>query len=344
MPLLVRVTEVLAACIAVVLLTGCPKDRSEDAAQQAPKPAAVSPAGTQAKPIGDKAGDQGETAPPPPATKGDDTEPVTGNGAQSMDEDAPSAAPSLPPGAVDLGDGRIAIPMRVATVTPLEKANRDIIAKWQNYNSVSAKFNLRYDQKKEGAKQDHNTAGTFDCLKKDGRILVRLKSFAKMVIERRKDDFVMTGERLDKIFDGEFLYVLQDIHTGRFAFKRRPNPGEIGVIGGPPLLATIHSAGSVTLAPDEPGDGFSTYVFKTLRRDGQTKADYYVDRETGLLRRLHVQVERLLSDLTITYSDFELNPAFADDYFTFKLPEGIELRDSTETADGATAPPPPPTP
>lgn len=338
-----RATVVIGVGLAMVLLGGCPKDRPTDSAPAAAQPAAAAPPTPVPQPPAESAEPAvaAKEASPPPA-KPDESEPKKAADPASSDTQPRGANPGLPPGAVDLGDGRIAVPLRIDSVTPLQAAGRDIAAKWQGYNGLSASFTARYSQRKDGAMHLQNTKGSLACLKKGGTTLVRNKSNSGMTLERKKDDYVMTGERLDRVFDGEFLYTLQHIHAGQFAFKRIPRPGELEMIGGPSLLSRIQAGAEVVLGPEESLGGSPMYVFKASRKNGQVKAEYYVDRETGLLRKLHVRDEALLSDLDIEYADFEINPTFPEDYFTFVLPPGVEFMTLPDSPSLTDAPPPAP--
>lgn len=280
-------------------------------------------------------------AEPTAVAKAPTTAPASDTDVVEATSDIP-ADTGLPRTAIQLSNGR-------ATVTVLRESlprdtvvTRDILAKWNAWQRVSFKSSFKYERTQPGSRRQQTGNSKTDYAKRDGVVFIHNESANAMGIERMPDEFVQTGERKLEIFDADFVHTLQTVHSGVYAFKRHRWNGQVNVIGGPRLLAAITSSTDLTLAPDELVDGFPTYVFKTRELDGQVETDYYIDQDTGLLRKTELRDHRKDSVLTYTYGEYDFDPSFPDDHFTFKLPEDIELKDSTQTANVVKLPSPKP--
>ena len=148
----------------------------------------------------------------------------------------------------------------------------------------------------------------------------------------------MTGERITKVSDGDYVYTVNQTHEGKKVTKARAIPPRIRNIGGAKLFARMPRAERETLLADEVLDGREVYVFEVLATGGLVMTRHYMDKETGV--RLRLVVERLKDHTTLTYSltDLKLNLEFSDDHFTFVPPEGVKILDLTRRANRRSAP------
>ncbi len=73
----------------------------------------------------------------------------------------------------------------------------------------------------------------------------------------------------------------------------------------------------------------AAYVIETTPITCKSSSIHYFDKQTGARSRMIERDETGKATLTLTLSDFNTNPEFSEDYFTYKLPEGFELIDKT---------------
>jgi len=217
-------------------------------------------------------------------------------------------------------------------------AIRDLIAKWDKVQSVSATLKTKGErltpqhQKQEGK-------GTRDAMKKDGKLLNRVAYKNGVVMIQPDGEQILTGQRVVRVFDGEFLWVDDTRHEGRRVTKSRPRPGQVQPLGGRPLFAGVRALDKLELLPDATVDGRPVYVFKGTTGGGTINLREYVDKETGILVKLEREDTLAKSTYEVELTNLKVNVDFPDGHFTYTPPEGVEVVDLTR--QGATDSPPP---
>lgn len=244
----------------------------------------------------------------------------------AMDGDPPKRTqPS--PGAV-----RPAIPVEVNT------AISELIAKWDTVQSASATLKTNFERT-QGQRERQEGEGTRDTLKKDGKVLMRSAYRNGVALEKKNGEWIVTGQIVLKVFDGEFLYVDDERHEGRTATKARPSLGQLQPIGGRRLFAGLRGVDEIRLLSDETIDGKPVYVFEAKAGGGTITSRHYVDKETGILVKL-TRADTLASiQYSFELTDIKVNVDFDEGHFTYTPPEGVEVQDLTRR--GAVRVPPP---
>lgn len=207
-------------------------------------------------------------------------------------------------------------------------AEQTILKGWENIKSISAKMTSLVDQQ-GGIRHRRTGEATIDYKVSKGAILVRMMNFDSIWADVNGQQ-VFTGERTTKVYDGEFLYTVQQLHDRKNAYKTFYKQGVFPALGGPDLLKQLSTIGSLRLDPNFDLDGKIVYRFV-----GRTKPHSYmlaVDKETGLLLKLWVTDSEARSKSEADFVDYVINPVFADDHFKFKLPEDTKLTDLTVPA------------
>lgn len=302
------VTITLATLIGLSGLPACRKDKAE---------------GPEAAPAPDAAPAE-VTLPPQQTSTGKNVSQV-----QAAPEPFASQ-PDEPTAATTETTPLFSVAVTLARNKAIRAAQQQLLARWDEIQSVSAKIKLEYDQQ-EGLKQRRSGEGTYDCTKKDEKTLIRMKIYHSMIVERKEmGDWVLTGERILKVYDGEFLYTLDELHAGMTATKSRPSRGQLLFLGGRHLLNQLRRFNNFKRLPDETIDGHTVSVFKGVSDPGNVKTEYYIDQETGLLIKVVTENETRKSKLTMRFTDIQLNPQYAEDHFTFTPPEGVEIQDLTK--------------
>ncbi|MGB2988035.1 MAG: hypothetical protein WBE26_19375 [Phycisphaerae bacterium] len=220
----------------------------------------------------------------------------------------------------------------------IDEAERELLARWNEIRSVSAKVTTRFEQR-EGAKSSQTGAGMRDCMKKNGKMLVwsKLNNYILLDVSHvdREDGAkqLYTEQRLLRVFDGNFLYTVDERHEqmgGMKVTKSRLDPQGIQLIGGRRLFRQLRRLDRLQLLPDDTIDGKSVYVFEGSANADLVEIQYYFDKETGILLKMIVENKGENSTFMFALSDIELNVEFSEDHFTFTPPEGAEIIDLTQ--------------
>lgn len=228
------------------------------------------------------------------------------------------------------------VPIDYSTPQALRAAQAELLAKWDAVRSVRAKVLNKYHQRK-GLKYRSRGKGTYDCMKRGDQTLFLLYRFDGINAERAKDDKVKTGERILYVYDGDFLYFLDEFHNSKTAYKYA-SPHRVQPIGGKQLFDQIHRFDRVVRLPDETINGKYVYVFEGTNHSNRDHGLYYLDVETGILIKMVLENEAMESERTLILDDFKLNYAFPDNHFIFVLPEGVALTDYTRSTSSRVKP------
>lgn len=281
-----------------------------------------------------------ESAPPsqppvetkPPTEAKPPTEKEASRPAQTKSPDTAAAENTLEPEQASSGRTQLMVAPDVNT------AILDLVARWDNIRSVSATLQTTF-KRTDGRYDRQETLGIRDCMKKDGRVLVRAAYKAGVVLEAEDNQLIATGQRVLRVFDGEFLYVDDERHEGRTVTKSRPVPGQLQAIGGRRLFAGLRGLSEIKLLPDKTIDDKSVYAFVGKAGGGTITMRHYFDKQTGILVKMTRDDELGHGRYTFALSDIKLNVDFEEGHFTYTPPEGIEVQDLTRP--GTTRVPPP---
>lgn len=213
----------------------------------------------------------------------------------------------------------------------MDEVERILVDTWNDIETLSCTVEIKSEVTK-GLKQLIEGTGTYDYRNKDGKIQVRLRLLNALQVERGPDDVVVTGQKILKIFDGDYFYELQEMHAGGVAQKSWARPGSIQCIGGERLLNQIHQYDDVRFRADETLGKEKWYVYRTSKDGGKVRAVYYIHQSRGLLHKLVLEDDNRGAKSTIIFNKFLLNEPIPDDRFAFKVPEGVEIIDSTQPA------------
>lgn len=173
-------------CLATI--SGCRKEEAQTPPDSSSKPGEAAPAGTAE--VADSAAEPTE---------------------------APSASPSsapLPaaPKAVDSSPGPRKVPGEGADASPasgttLESVEKELLARWDEVETLSAKVTNEAKPQAGGADVRIEGGGTYHCRKKDGRLMVRL-DLTNATIREQQGREMRDERRVLTVSDGESMWVL----------------------------------------------------------------------------------------------------------------------------------------
>ena len=170
--------------------------------------------------------------------------------------------------------------------------------------------------------------GRYDCLKKDGKLLSRMKLVGPDPIRRSLDDD--PEERtVTRVSDGEVTYMSGAQGEHRRAAKMKSRPADIMQMGGKRLLDDMHERFNLTLEPDEKINERDTYVILAKAKAGEGMSRHWFDRKTGIMLQIMIYDPKGHPRRVFTLDEVDLDARFPEDHFTFVPPKGVEVEDLT---------------
>lgn len=310
-----------------------PNPTEETATAGSSEPASLPATPHTSAPQGEEAPspvDLGFSAMPPSetsiATTAASAQPEPASGTDSGDTEA------SPKTASDTADAAVR-----ATLAEVE---RDMYQRWGQIQSLTAKMNTNFERMTD-PKTVQQGAGTYDCLKRDGKLLVRSYHFNSIggANDNEEIPWVLTGEEYTKISDGRFVYSIRRDHakkTGTKAYARFP---QVLYVGGPGPFFLLRRLTDLKQLADSKVEEHDVVVFSGITPDSDRRLfEFFLDREAGIMRQLIIENREQKSKFTFTLSEVEFNVDFEEDHFTFVPPEGVEIVDLTQPQPTVSSP------
>jgi len=267
-----------------------------------------------------------QETPPEPKTE----PPSASSEAQATESSDPAQSDTPPSPGAELNLAIRVIPAVKDILTDVEK---ELLPRWDEIHSVSAKANMTFDRLK-GVETHQAAIGKYDGQKSNGKLLIRYVTGNTIMIKNTDEDaeipWARTQQRLTKVSDGRFLYTMDERHTGTTIIKDWARPGSILQIGGNGLFNLLRSMKDLKRLADEPVNGDDTYVFEGVDKNGRHKIRVFLDKKTGIMRKMVTENETQESVFVLELNEIEFNIEFGEDHFTFTPREGVEIKDLTK--------------
>ena len=108
------------------------------------------------------------------------------------------------------------------------------------------------------------------------------------------------------------------------------------------MFARLRSLKDLTRLPDEPVGGKDTYVFEGTDRSGRFKVRHFIDKDTGILRKMVTKNETYESEFVWERTEIEFDVELPEGRFVFTPPKDVEIKDlTTPKVEQAPSPPTP---
>lgn len=203
----------------------------------------------------------------------------------------------------------------------------ELVANFDKHEGITAKFKTELAMAASGPGSTKGD-GTYDCKKQDGKLLISLWLTNAMNIFTA-DKNLFSVERIDDMYDGEFLYKRLQQHQLKQLVKRNYSHDGILQIGGRGLFEPLRQKNDLKLLPDETLDGNAMVVIEATPLSGGWKGKHYFDKSTGIRHKFIETDAAGVPQVTLTVSEIKLNPEFRADTFTPKAPAGFKFIDET---------------
>jgi outer membrane lipoprotein-sorting protein len=260
---------------------------------------------------------------------------------------APDATPGLsattperhaasPPVPIRAEEDRVSQEARAA----LFEVEQVMLRRWAQIRSLSGTTNTTFTRT-TNPMTDQKGKGTYECLKRDGRLLVRSFHFNAIAGENQSEEipWVVTGERYTKVSDGQFVYTVREDHETKTATKAVARYPHLLYVGGPSLLYLVRSLTELRQRPNVEIDGHDVVVFEGRPPGGDPRLfRFFLDTDAGILRRMTIEKPTVEQMFALDLSDVRFDVDFEDGHFTFTPPEGVEIEDLTRPRTTAPSP------
>lgn len=222
--------------------------------------------------------------------------------------------------------------------SPIINAMQELIASWKNVRTVHIEVATEMELKR-GMRENRTGKGYIDYLRKDGKVYFRQYRFDNFKVERSPEDFILSAQRTIVVFDGEYVYRVDELSKGKVAAKMTLRQAPIQSLGGLSLMRQMKGHYKLELEDAEEIDGEPVHVFRGISKSGATTTRYFIQRSTGMLRRLRVEDLDKKMTLKVDFTNAQFNVDFPDDHFVFVPPDDVEVKDLTGAASNGTGKP-----
>lgn len=146
----------------------------------------------------------------------------------------------------------------------------------------------------------------------------------------------MGGQKIEgkatTIYDGEFVYVVNEMMGQTMAIKQKP--GAIAQTpAGKHMFEGLKDANDLKVLPSEKIDGKDAFVLEATPKGTApqpvSRMKLYLVKENGIMVKLLGYDTAGTEVMTITYSDIKINPKIDTSRFVFKAPDGVQVMDMT---------------
>ena len=218
----------------------------------------------------------------------------------------------------------------------LESVEKKIADLWDRMGSMT----VRMDVKLAGPGGDTTSTGTMEYLKKGDKQLFRFDQQYEQVVGAEKLTIVELS-----VFDGEYLYTLQEFGGKRVAVKRTKDALQ-GRGGGKTMLDSLRTNYALKLGGDTKVAGQDAWVIEATPQPnsqggGMHTMRLMVAQSTGV----PLKVETVVNDdkdgkvqMSVTYSDAKVDAKLDAERFTIKALGDVQIMDFTQ--GGPVSPPP----
>lgn len=217
----------------------------------------------------------------------------------------------------------------------------EMLNAWDGVQAVSANVET-FMPKALGQPGTTNGSGTYDLLKKNGKVLIRFDVVNTMKLDIADDPEhtqYYAGERLRWVVDGDVIYhwfqqpdFKKAGEVVERATKEPYSPDKIVQIGGQPLFDQLRHDFDLRRLPDIDYEGRPVYVLRGDAHGANWHSLHYFDKESGIRVRMVENEADGSASLRILLKHLDLAPEFGPDHFTFTPPKGAKLEDNKQEA------------
>ncbi|MCK6470714.1 MAG: hypothetical protein L6R28_03105 [Planctomycetes bacterium] len=209
----------------------------------------------------------------------------------------------------------------------LEEIQKELAAKRDACTSLSFDQTIVMEMKNEQMSITSKGTGTVESLKKGDKYLTRSESTTTG--EQNVGGTAMPIKMASlMIYDGEWVYTLQDTNGMKQAIKMKPGKEQDM---GQDWVASMKENFELKVLADEKVEGEDCYVLECTAKDskaGGTKMTISIAKSCGVPVKTVAALPG--GSNTVTAKNIKVNPSIAEGRFVFKAPEGVQVMDMSQ--------------
>lgn len=210
-----------------------------------------------------------------------------------------------------------------AAADDAETAQKAVMDKYKALKSLRYKTATKTDINMAGYKNSSKGKGTFEMVRKDGKLFWRMETKTASEMEMGGKVTKSTSTSL-MIVDGQFTWSYNDAGGQKSATKTKlkshaePNPFD-----------TYRQHYKMSVLADEKVDGHACYVFEMLPKQAEQggKSMLWYRKDCGVMVKMVSYGVDGKPMSTFTNTDLEINTGIGAKRFVFKAPAGVEVVD-----------------
>ncbi len=222
-----------------------------------------------------------------------------------------------------------------AAAETLEEAEKAVTAALGRHKSITFTSYTKSEMDMGGAKFSSESKSKIEALRTPSGFKLRSDSTYKNVMGGEAAN-TMEGTSL-MIYDGEFMYMLNDMMGQKMATKDKPTAEFPSPFDGGSLFKSLKQEFDLKLLADEQVDGEACYAVECTPKGGSASQDSIARVVNFLSKKSGVSLKSVVYDkggaamTTTTTSDLKLDADLAPARFEFKAPDGVTVIDSSAT-------------
>ena len=212
----------------------------------------------------------------------------------------------------------------------LDALEKEITAKWEKVESMTAKMDMAMEMDKGAMKMNHTMKATIEFLRKGDKMLSRMEGEMEMIMDMGGQKNTMKTPML-MVSDGEITHTLAEQMGQKMCVKAKADENSLT---GAEMFKSLREQYDLTMADDEEVDGDKCWVVhakpKKAGQPGQPVkvAFYFRQKDAATVQMIGYDA----SDkkvMNTEYTDIKFNEKLDPKRFEFEVPEGVQVMDMT---------------
>jgi outer membrane lipoprotein-sorting protein len=220
----------------------------------------------------------------------------------------------------------------LALAEDLADVEKKISDAWEKHSSMSAKVSVVGNVKMEEGETKTTGQGTYEMLRKDGKDLIRTE-MTTAIVSTIAGQEMKTEQKSLTIVESDFAYSLAEVMGQKMATKTAVTEQHASDPAN--VFRTLREQFTLKLLPSETVDGQETWVVEATPKDtsqaGGPGRIVIWFRHDGAIAKQVTYDAAGKPLMTVTYSDLKFDVKLDPERFVFKLPDGVQLMDMTQT-------------
>lgn len=210
------------------------------------------------------------------------------------------------------------------------KVEQEIIKNWQKHKSIIARVTMTGDRTARGQKITSRGQGTYEWLRKDDAVLVRLDVHRTVEVESGDQKKERSSHALT-VFDGRYMYTYTEQAGTKKGVKAKLDPKLGADVRA--LFQALREQDELSLLPTERVADKDAHVIQAVpkkpRPDGLVYR-YYFSKADGVLLKTAVCDQDGNAVDTTTFTDIKFDLDIDPGRFVFQASPGVKVVDLTQ--------------